>query len=613
MLLKRLLPSSIQSVLRFFLPAREPCIQRLPDEVLVDLIFSYLDVEDILHLRQVCKWLYDLTHQAVVWKRVLKRISTRIPTPPTPRYAFEHLTAANAESLVVQALSLESNWHRDVPDLQTRSFRFQHNVAEMVVLPGGHYLVASVSDPKRTQWDVMVCALDPRYGVVPIAKSPTKTKAYNLQARYSTVNGVSGITIAYVRRDWVHRQDGRRGINVSDYSGTHEIDPPYPLKHECLVLHAALSSIEAIYDPSVNQDSEKLAKKLQGVPAPFEQICLVRSRSQRLGPLVLDDLAGEPYLSLVKQPDNIILKPLNGGPASTLHLLPHPAHADLNSRVAAIRPLPDQDQLLVVRCFHHENHPTLALEIHDIPTETPQPTTIDSAPLHFFPISQRLWDSILITERCTSDPYQTPSEGKSHDNISSSNEMSILVSVNEPKPGLECITIPFRGTESSSPPSESLQSPSPHYQYIVSHARREPFMAASPHTQFALMPGTKRRLALTTRKKDSADNPYIIGMYRMHTRARPRAQRTSTSNNLIKIPCNLDDDSAISALTWDETTGRALFAKSGVLQIVDFAHTPKADVLQRCTPPPQPIHPDPTEQYNASFDVACGGLPKVIT
>lgn len=162
---------------------------------------------------QVCKLFYDLTHHPAVWKRLLRSLSLPLPPlPPTSRHDFANLTSLEVERLYIRAYSLDRNWRLRSPGVMGMwSFDLPYHVAEMVLLPGGQYLVASVSDASKLQWDILLCSLDSRYTVISIAKTPTKTKAYNLQARYLTVDGVPGITIAYVRRDWVHRKDGQKG------------------------------------------------------------------------------------------------------------------------------------------------------------------------------------------------------------------------------------------------------------------------------------------------------------------------------------------------------------------------------------------------------------------
>lgn len=144
----------------------------------------------------------------MIWKRLLQTSSIRIPPlPPLPRYNFDNLTAQEAERLLVKAHSLQRNWQSDdsVPEL--RSFDFDYCVAEIALLPGGQYLVASISDSTKQNWGIILCSLDSRSGVTLIAKTSTKAKAFQLQARYLNVRGEAGITIAFICRDWVHSQD----------------------------------------------------------------------------------------------------------------------------------------------------------------------------------------------------------------------------------------------------------------------------------------------------------------------------------------------------------------------------------------------------------------------
>lgn len=90
-------------------------------------------------------------------------------------------------------------------------FDSHYKVHEMVLLPGSQYLVASISDDTFQDWYLMLYVLDNRYSVVPIAKTPTKTKAFHLRAKYLTINGEHGITISYIHRQWRRRAHAYRG------------------------------------------------------------------------------------------------------------------------------------------------------------------------------------------------------------------------------------------------------------------------------------------------------------------------------------------------------------------------------------------------------------------
>ena len=81
------------------------------------------------------------------------------------------------------------------------SFDAHHVITQMVLLPGSHYLVASVCDRGRDNWAIIVYAMDHRFGGgVALAKMPTHTKAYHLQAKYLTIRENQSLVVSYVRR-----------------------------------------------------------------------------------------------------------------------------------------------------------------------------------------------------------------------------------------------------------------------------------------------------------------------------------------------------------------------------------------------------------------------------
>ncbi|KAI0692045.1 hypothetical protein BC835DRAFT_1278331 [Cytidiella melzeri] len=321
----------LSPISRFFgglLTSNKGRLDSLPNDILVDCVFAHLNVQDILRLRRVSKLYYHLTHHTAIWKRLLRQAEILLPPlPPTSRHSLQNLTGLEAERLLTRAYSLDKIWRWRTPELYEKwGFDAYHHVAHMVLLPGSQYLVASVSDFTRQDWALVIYALDSRYNVISIAKTGTVTKGYNLQAKYLTVNGEHGITISYVRRDWRRRGHGKRGINVSEYSGEHEIDAPYPLKYECVTFHVSLKALEDLCDPRFVPGSKASIEHAIKQPPPFTRICLIRSTRQ-LGTLSLDDFAGQPHLTLVRYPNDVMLKPLNGGPVTVVKLLPYPDFA----------------------------------------------------------------------------------------------------------------------------------------------------------------------------------------------------------------------------------------------------------------------------------------------
>lgn len=172
-----------------------------------------LKTRSYLFFAQVCKLFYHITHHAVIWKRFLRNTDLPIPPlPPTMRHALKNLTAYEAERLFTRATSLNNNWNYRNPELmEAWSFTACHRIHQMVLLPGSQYMVASVSQPTGLGWAIVVFVFDGRYNVIPIARTLTETKAVHLQAKYLTVNGETGITIAYIRRAWRHRDDAGKG------------------------------------------------------------------------------------------------------------------------------------------------------------------------------------------------------------------------------------------------------------------------------------------------------------------------------------------------------------------------------------------------------------------
>lgn len=156
-----------------------------------------------------------LTRQPAIWKRFLPYLSTvdhpLAAMPPTSKYTAGPLSALAIERFVTRAVSLDNNWRGDSPrPFDTRSYETYHKVLAMVLLPGGHYMIASVVD-RVGQYAIMVWAMDhPALGgPIPLAIRYTDVKAYHLQAKYMTVGGRKGIAIAFLRKKHKNRNDKR--------------------------------------------------------------------------------------------------------------------------------------------------------------------------------------------------------------------------------------------------------------------------------------------------------------------------------------------------------------------------------------------------------------------
>jgi hypothetical protein len=280
---------------------------------------------------QVSKLYYYLTHTPIIWKRFLRLVNIPLPPlPPTPRYRLSELDF-EAERLVFRALSLDNNWRSFAPKTyRSQRLTVYNQVLAMKVLPGGKYLVASVGDSEGHRYAIIVYVLDhPTRGSVALAKTPTKSKAYNLQAKYMTWDEVQGISIAYIRRKFKSNKrceyvsiDIYRilcsltdliSVNPSNYGHRTEIDPAMPLIYECICLHIALDALEALGDPKNTLTIREISEQ----PPPFREMARIRSSRALDHPSLVED-RGKPMLTVVKKPDEIVIKDLTTRVISTL-------------------------------------------------------------------------------------------------------------------------------------------------------------------------------------------------------------------------------------------------------------------------------------------------------
>ncbi|EEB93285.1 hypothetical protein MPER_08084, partial [Moniliophthora perniciosa FA553] len=80
--------------------------------LIIDEIFTYLSIEDIMRLRRVDKAFFLLTHDPLIWRRFLERLNLPIPPiRPNFRYTLE-ATDFEIEQLVTKAVRADDNWRK---------------------------------------------------------------------------------------------------------------------------------------------------------------------------------------------------------------------------------------------------------------------------------------------------------------------------------------------------------------------------------------------------------------------------------------------------------------------------------------------------------------------
>lgn len=172
---------------------------------------------------QVSRLYNALSREPVIWRRLLRR--TTLPIPPLcPGFKLETIPGREAEGLLFRAHELGRIWRN--PPQQTGRWKFDSTegyVAEMTMVAGGQFLLASVSNESKEDWKIAIYAIHGRERVCPIAHLPTETKAYDIKAKWLTVQQKRSLVITYIKRKFVSRAHRRRGCVVccSRFDSTH--------------------------------------------------------------------------------------------------------------------------------------------------------------------------------------------------------------------------------------------------------------------------------------------------------------------------------------------------------------------------------------------------------
>ncbi|KAH7916394.1 hypothetical protein BJ138DRAFT_1052668 [Hygrophoropsis aurantiaca] len=577
-----------------------PCLSTLSDDVLVDHVFVHLAIEDILSLRQVSKLYYNLTHHGIIWKRFLKRIGSNAPPlPPSFRHSLECMSSFEAERLVTRAITLHANWSSSIPQASTmESFWAHRQILSMVVLPGGKYLVASVCNPARTHYSLVVYALDHRIGgVVPLAETPVKQKAYNLRAKYMIIEGTPCIAIAYIRRRISPGYKGRTTVDPSLFSSghnnhRHHIDSPVPLQYVCTCLSISLKALDTLANPRFPPGSTQFFEFANSQEPPFRLLSVLRSSSE-FGQIDLADIEGIPNMAVAKFPNKIIFKELTcRGLVSHLICAPHVFYASQEHILCNFRLLPHQDQVLVIRTIQSPPPPgapppgapplqpigRVSLGMFQIPYPG------DTESEECYPDDSCFCDVNDIEDVQISDPSEATAT--TYDSAYPPPQIHIFYRMRR-NIALCAFTIP------PTSPAILLNPSIPHYDlFNCIPSMPSVFRTTDAGRAFAL-PGIHRTLICLTNREDRTDNPPVNHLFSycsscdasdmprgdlLTSIRRKRYIPRSDSFARIQIAPELRNrlKQGVLAIAWDETIGRIFFAQANdpSIHVVDMAKAP---------------------------------------
>lgn len=593
------------------------CLDSLTDDILVDLLFSYLNVEDILCLRRVSKLYFRLTHERVIWTRLLRRLNGLPipPFPPTFRYSLQNLSALETERVVTRAVSLDKLWRINTRDFrlphEAWSFSAHHRVLHMTLLHGSQYLVASVCDRMHQRFYLMVFAMDHKYGgAVPLVKTPTEVKAFGLQAKYMTVQGTQGIVVAYLTRRFRNPAHAKMGVDINEFSGEHVIDPPYPLHYDCDALFITLDSLELLADCVHPPGSARFIEYASSLPRPFRRLTRLRSKSP-LGPIVLEEVYGSPYVGVVRRPNSILFKELNGGALAVLDCKLISGSEDLDHKILSIRILPEQNEVLVVRHVAHPPElffpPSTVIEQYLIPINLSDESIVEE-----FAARDRLWinnyhiTEVQISDHYTLSDYDATVSSELYHQVYRARPITVYAQTIMPKGLLRFTLFPKKApphwlppTPASSPMS-SFSGGTPllrdTYIYDLRHMSVLRRLRGINDVNYKVIAASCLPIIQIIDENDITAHPKIFQMYRwLHPdadRLEPAtpqedaeyaAQRIRT---LSDIGINMSSIERLACYAWDETIGRLLMVQKdgATVHVVDFARTRRLDFREERVP-----------------------------
>ncbi|KAF8167505.1 hypothetical protein B0H34DRAFT_792224 [Crassisporium funariophilum] len=569
-----------------------PCyISRLPPDVLLDIIFPLLLVEELCRLRQVNKAFYLLSHEGCIWRRYMKDMNVPLPQlRPTFRYRHES-SDFDIERMVTQACAVDKAWRQGFPKVKTDLILTAfYQVIDLKLLPGGKFLIASVRDRSNYRFYIMLFALDLRQGsgARALARMPTDHKAYDLQAKYLPYNGNPGIMISFITRRF---QNGATvPEDVSDYSHRTTVDPIAPFIHKIQCMHVRLDTLEQLLDPEakVVVPSEQYKQIISRLPKPFQEVAVYENIDLEIHCSSLSELNKAPVLLMAVGNAGVGIINLPSRGWANFTCKDHVDYPDVPHRIRAIRHYPDQLEVLIIRSVCENPGPDYndahIFETYKIP-ELLAPTHIDSTENFVFKSHPYLHDFSI------SDPGTLPLKrmGEDHPDIRHTEICPPTIWVfaqNKSPPGVVYWNIrpnlKFRAT--SDAPKE----------FAYGLDVEGPFSHTSAPYAECVLPGSERCL-LYVYGRDRKDPQKLIRLRRLMPQVHFEEYPTpivnpATSKPLlhqraftdIDIDAPLDHDfirdmnaqGGMSAMTWDESTCRICLSSENddSIRILDFAY-----------------------------------------
>ncbi|KAH8828779.1 hypothetical protein DL96DRAFT_1595576 [Flagelloscypha sp. PMI_526] len=128
---------------------------RLPSDVILH-IFTFGQPYDILHLRQTCTILRDLSHERIIWVHFF-RLFIHTAQFPLAFFPTDNMSSAELEAAAKVPLRFLRNFAHDKPDSRAKIHHIQGNgkIHSLYLVPGDRYL-AFIAGSQLVLWDLGV-------------------------------------------------------------------------------------------------------------------------------------------------------------------------------------------------------------------------------------------------------------------------------------------------------------------------------------------------------------------------------------------------------------------------------------------------------------------------
>ncbi|THU89910.1 hypothetical protein K435DRAFT_676883 [Dendrothele bispora CBS 962.96] len=583
----RILPSIIQKAFK----RHSPCYSyRMDPDTWIDGVFPHLKVEDIIRMRRVSKYFYLLTHEPIIWKNFLKKMTIPLPPiRPSFRYTYEP-TSFEVEQLVTRAIWTDDTYRKWSPKLRHQEIIFAcYQVLEMILLPGGKFLVASVTDFRRTRFFIQVFSLDhPSHeGKYALAKRPVTTKAFNLRAKFMKYKGKQGIMIMFSMRKPGVESEKPKGYDPSEWSARTEIDPPEDLLYECLWEHVLIDSLEFLTDPWLTPGSEEHRRRAESLPPPFELVMHFASNTPAEHPSLFE-ADGRPFSAIFQRPDEICIFELEERRISSMRCKKNTNNGmgQCVQKIMAFRVIPAQNEILVVRTIHttgwdHLVNDTHTIELYTVPGSgsTGVLTSPVDEPAY---IEGKFAESFHISEDYI--PPIGPEFPNLYDAKACPPPISIFMRTVNPRGVMHydlCSSHLIVGHQQDAITGEIEEIKE--WVYRTDWAIPQSTHVSEP-VDTRIIPGVHRALMYTVPGDDRTDEPHLLALRRYHNPLFPGSEYPHTPygypepedeviEKRYKRPtnlfCNFKVDSpyldyikeqGFTAIAWDESIGRVCIA-----------------------------------------------------